>query len=102
MMTTQEARGGGGNRELLGYETVNPAERCCVCPVPSKMKPGGWVLMGVLVIVAFPIFWVPCVMPCFYEPHTRPVYGVKPTTANVMSSAVQGTHRTQDDGIESK
>jgi hypothetical protein len=71
---------------FLGHETVYPSSAACCCAEHSaKMKPGGWALVITLAVFAFPIAWVPFVLPCCHHPYTRPVYGKPPSTATKAS-----------------
>lgn len=76
----------GQGRVFLGYETVQPA--CCKVAGASQMRPEGWVMVGVLAVFAFPLVWLPFVMPCLHRPYTRAVYGHSPPPSDPAVSSV--------------
>jgi hypothetical protein len=55
---------------LVGYETCQPVGGCCVC---DGLSAGGVIAIVILVLVFWPLAWIPCVMPganlgCFAQP----------------------------------
>ncbi|PSC68195.1 lipopolysaccharide-induced transcription factor regulating tumor necrosis factor [Micractinium conductrix] len=57
---------------LLGYELYRPAAGCCQC---EGLSAAGLLSVILLVLVFWPLAWLPCVMPECFEPLQRPVYG---------------------------
>lgn len=45
---------------LVGYETCQPVGGCCVC---DGLSAGGVIAIVILVLVFWPLAWIPCVMP---------------------------------------
>ncbi|KAI3424739.1 hypothetical protein D9Q98_008128 [Chlorella vulgaris] len=60
---------------LVGYETCQPVGGCCVC---DGLSAGGVIAIVILILVFWPLAWIPCVMPECYDPYQRPVYGYPP------------------------
>ena len=57
---------------VTGYEVVRPAAGCCQF---DGLSPAGLIAIIILVLIFWPLAWVPCVMPDCYEPYQRPIYG---------------------------
>lgn len=61
--------------EFKGFKTINPRKNCCICPPrPSMMNTRGWLSWGFLAVVFWPLSFLPCILPCSYDPYQIPVY----------------------------
>jgi len=66
-----------------------------MAPAPNRMNPMGWMLVGIMAVMAFPICWLPCVMPCSYTAYERPVYF---TVQDAQTPVTAQDFEDKDDG----
>ena len=61
---------------LLGYKIIEKEAGMFRHPAPSDMTMCGWLSVGVLAIIFWPISCLPCCMTCAYpDSYQVPVYG---------------------------
>jgi hypothetical protein len=57
---------------IIGYEYYQPKAGCFQCDGLSSQ---GLLSVILLVILFWPLAWIPCLMPSCFETYQRPVYG---------------------------
>lgn len=57
------------------WEIVRPEVGCCQC---VGLSFAGWMSVILLVLLFWPLAWVPCFMPECFDPCQRPIYGYPP------------------------
>ncbi|DBB03557.1 hypothetical protein WJX82_004612 [Trebouxia sp. C0006] len=57
---------------ITGYQIFEPKTGCCQC---ENLSPTGWIAVILLLIIFWPLFWIPFVMPECYERYQVPIYG---------------------------
>eukprot|EP00884_Botryococcus_braunii_P006248 jgi/Botrbrau1/15624/Bobra.4_1s0011.1 len=63
---------------FLGYQLHSPK-----LGYNASFTTVGWIATAVLIAVAWPIFWIPAVLPALHEAYQCPVYGQPGTTRYV-------------------
>lgn len=57
---------------ITGYQVFEPVTGCCQC---DNLSPTGWIAVILLLVIIWPLFWIPFVMPECYERYQVPIYG---------------------------
>lgn len=61
---------------LLGYRVIEKKPGVFRNPSPADMTVGGWLSVGILAILCWPLSCLPCCMTCSYpDTYQVPVYG---------------------------
>jgi hypothetical protein len=65
----------GPGQVLIRYDIAEPETGCCKC---DTLTTGGIIALVVLVLIFWPLAWLPCIMSSCHTQVQRPVYGNPP------------------------
>jgi len=59
------------HQQIVGYQVIEPAGGCS-----CDLRLEGWLVVIILLIIFWPLAWIPCCMPECFQRYQVPIYGV--------------------------